>query len=68
MPDQPAETIDAKTATLVAEIRRDFPEKAADVERYVAGERYLRLDPDRRLEALHILRGALQDARRKAMS
>ncbi len=68
MPDQPADSTEAKIATLVIEIRRDFPEKAAEVDRYVAGERYLRLDPERRLEALHILRGALQDARRKTVS
>ncbi len=67
MPDQPAESTDAKIATLVAEICRDFPEKAADVARYVEGDRCLRLDPERRLEALHILRGALQDTRRKAV-
>ena len=67
MPDQPPENPEAKIAALIAELRRDFPHKAAEVDRYVAGHRFQKLDPARRLEALYILRGALQDAKRKVM-
>ena len=68
MKEQPADPPAVEIAQLVAEIRRDFPHKAAEIDTYVQGARFQRLDPAHRLEALHILRGALQDARRKVTS
>lgn len=67
MPDQPPENPEAKIAALIAELRRDFPQKAAELERYLHGQRFQKLDPAHRLEALYILRGALQDAARKVV-
>ncbi|MBK7975042.1 MAG: hypothetical protein IPK07_17750 [Deltaproteobacteria bacterium] len=67
MPEQPPENLDAKIAALIAELRRDFPQKSAELERYLHGQRFQKLDPARRLDALYILRGALQDATRKVV-
>ncbi len=61
-----AETPESRIEQLVGELRSDFPHKATDIDRYVRGARFQGLEPEKRLEALYILRGALEDARRKS--
>lgn len=51
---------------LVREIREEAPDKAAEVDRYVATDRFLKLTDARKIEALTILKSALKDARAKA--
>ncbi len=51
---------------LIEELKEGFPQKLAEVERYVTSERFGRLKEAQKVEALTILKSALDDARKKA--